>query len=205
MTINNGLISAAEYSAYTGAPIPNDPTRSAQWDDAITVASRWIEKYCGREFHATTSSARYFDSHDGIIVRIDDATSVSAIAVDSSDDGTYATTITGYQLLPHGGRDALLGAVPFSAVKALTFNAWPMTNDRTGAVRVTGVWGWSPVPDDVQRACAILAQDLLRDAQTSFGGLAVSADGVVLGSRVPARVLGLLSAYRRMDRTAGVA
>lgn len=204
MSITNGLITADEYASYTGVPVPSGD-RGAQWDDAITVASRWVERYCGREFHQTTSSARYFDSRDGVLVHIDDAISVSAIAVDSGDDGNYSTTVTAYQLLPHGGRDPLLGAVPYSAVKALSFTTWPMCNDRQGSVKVTGLWGWSTVPDDVKRATAILTQDLLRDPESNFGGLTVAGDGIVLGARIPARVIGLLAGFVRLERTVGMA
>lgn len=206
MTITNGLLTAAEYGAYTGVQIPNDPVRSGQWDDAITVASRWVEKYCGRQFHdsGAGTSARYFDPV-GMVVHIDDCQSITAVAVDTGDDGNYATTTTDYQALPVGGRDALLGSVPYTALRALSSTTWVYDNDRLGSVKVTGLWGWTAVPDDVKRACAILTQDLLRDPESAFGGLAIAGEGVVLGARIPARVTGLLAAYVRIERTLGIA
>lgn len=206
MTITNGLITAAEFAAYLGVNQPIDPTRSGQWDDAITVASRWVEKYCGRQFHdsGAVDSARYFDPM-GLIVRIDDCRSITSVAVDAGDDGTHNTIVTDYQALPPYGRDPRLGAVPYTELKALSWTVWEYENDRLGSVKVTGLWGWSAVPDDVQRATAILAQDLLRDSESAFGGLAIAADGVVLGARIPARVIGLLTPYVRVERTLGIA
>lgn len=206
MTITNGIITAADLAAYLGVGIPNDPVRSGQWDDAVTSASRWIERYTGRQFHdsGAVASARYFDPH-GLVVVIDDCRSITSVAVDTGDDGTYATTTTNYQPLPVGGRDALLGETPYTGLRALSDTTWAYDNTRLGSVRVTGLWGWSAAPDDVQRACAILAQDLLRDPESAFGGLAIAAEGVVLGARIPARVTGLLAAWRRMERMAGLA
>lgn len=205
MSITNGLITLGELAQFTGYAAPTAPDKIADAESAIETASRSIEQFCGREFHATTSSARYFDSRDGVIVHIDDCVSVSAVAVDSGDDGNYSTTVTAYQLLPHGGRDPLLGAVPYSAVKALTFNVWPTCNARTGSVRVTGVWGWSAVPTAVKRACAVYAHEMLRDREATFGGVLATTEGVAIGARIPQRVRDLLAPYRRGERVFGVA
>jgi hypothetical protein len=206
MTITNGLITAAEYGAYVGVTPPSDPGRSAQWDDAITVASRWVEKRCGRQFHdsGAIGSARYFDPV-GKIVPIDDCRSITQVAVDTNDDGTHITVTTDYQALPPYGRDPRLGAVPYTELLGLSLTTWKYDLDRLGSVKVTGLWGWSSVPDDVKRATAILAQDLLRDPESQFGGLAVAGEGIVLGARIPARVLGLLDPWVRHDRVLGIA
>lgn len=206
MTITNGLLTAAEYGAYTGVQIPNDPVRSGQWDDAITVASRWVEKYCGRQFHdsGAVASARYFDP-TGITVHIDDCRSITSVAVDTNDDGTHATVTTDYQALPPYGHDPILGDVPYTELRALSELTWKYDLDRRGSVKVTGLWGWSSVPDEVKRATAILAQDLLRDPESQFGGLAVAAEGIVLGARIPARVIGLLGPYVRAVKILGIA
>lgn len=205
MAITGGLITLAELAQFTGYAVPTDPAKVSDVESAIESASRSIEQFCGREFHATTSSARYFDSLDGVIVRIDDASTVSAIAVDSGDDGTHATAVTTYQLLPHGGRSLVLGAVPYTAVKALRFNVWPTTNERAGAVKVTGVWGWSAVPTAVKRSCAVYAHELLRDREATFGGVLATTEGVAIGARIPQRVRDLLAPYRRVERTMGLA
>lgn len=206
MTITNGLITRSEYTAYVGVASPADPIRSAQFDDAITVASRWVEKYCGRQFHdsGAIASARYYDPL-GMVVPIDDCRSITTVQVDTGDNGLHETTTTDYQPLPAYGRDPLLGDVPYTELLALSGLTWRYDLDRRGSVKVTGLWGWSAVPDDVKRATAILTQDLLRDPESQFGGLAVAGDGIVLGARIPTRVTGLLAMYVRPGRTLGIA
>lgn len=209
MTITNGLLTAAEYTAYTGADVPQG-LRLTQWESAIEVASRWVEQHTGRQFHETdtsgspTPSARYFDNV-GDKVDITDCQSVTSVATDTGDDGTYATTLTStqYQLLPVGGWDDLLGQVPYTSIKQLQISVWP-TTARERPIKVTGLWGWTAVPVAVKRATAILVQDLLRDPETNFGGLVAQADGVVLGSRVPTRTIALLAPYVRVTRGPGL-
>lgn len=198
------LIDLDAYSVYTGAAVPADPTRVQQWTDAITVASEWVEAYCGRQFHPEgTASARLFDPC-GSTVGIDDCRQIDSVHVDSADDGTHATLVTDYQVLPPGGRDPILGPVPSTTLAALGGTVWPRGR-RAGAVKVTGLWGWATVPDRVARAVAIVAQDLLRDPESAFGGLTVASDGIVLGARIPARATLLLAPYRRYDRVLGIA
>lgn len=198
------LIDLDAYSVYTGALVPVDPTRVQQWTDAITVASGWVEEYCGRQFHAdTVASARLFDPC-GRTVGIDDCRQIDSVHVDLADDGTHATLVTDYQALPAGGRDPILGPVPVTMLGTLGGTVWPRGR-RAGSVKVTGLWGWAAVPDRVARAVAIVTQDLLRDPESAFGGLTVASDGIVLGARIPARATLLLAPYRRYDRVLGVA
>lgn len=209
MSIQNGLLTAAEYTAYTGADVPQG-LRLSQWETAIEVASRWVEQHCGRQFHETdtaaspTPSARYFEA-TGDKVQITDCQSVTSVQTDTLDDGTYSTTVSSanYQLLPVGGFDDLLGSVPYTAIKQTTWDVWPC-GYRERPVKVTGLWGWTAVPVAVKRATAILVQDLLRDPETNFGGLVAQGDGVVLGSRVPTRTITLLDPYVRVIRSPGV-
>lgn len=210
MAITNGLITSAEYASYAGVAVATDPLRTTSWEQAITVASRWVEKHTGRQFHETdtgdtpTPSARYFDNI-GDIVHITDCQSVTAIATDTGDDGNYATTLTttDYQLLPVGGWDDLLGQVPYTEIKQLSWGVWPCTV-RERPVKVTGLWGWTAVPSDVKHACALVAQDRLRDPETKVGGLTIAGDGIVLGARNSSTVLELLLPYVRVIRAPGI-
>lgn len=202
MAITDGLITAAEYGNYVEKPSPTG-ARLVSWEDAIEVASRWVEKHTGRCFIQGTGP-RYFDP-SGMFVYTDDVRAISEVAVDTGGDGNYATVTTNYQALPQGQRDALLGAVPYTSIKALRWQSWPTWILREGIIRVTGTWGWTAVPDDVKRATCIITQDLLRDPESNFGGLTVAADGIVLGSRTPPRAIGLLARYVRLERTVSMA
>jgi len=208
MAITNGLITSAEYGAYVGKAVPSGD-RLAQWEESITVASRVVErKITGRQFHKAAvdpdvASARYFDP-TGAFVYIDDARTVTEVAT-CDDAGTYtAVDASNYQLTPVGGRDPLLGLVPYTKIRALRY-LWPQYTAREGVVRVTGTWGWTAVPDDVKHATCIITQDLLNDPDSNFGGLAVTDDGVVLAARIPARATILLAPFGRLERTLGIA
>lgn len=202
--ITAGLITTTEYSQFNGYPIPTG-SKLANLESTIESASRAIEYLTGREYTVTTSSARYYDSQDGRHVYIHDCTAVSAVDADWGYDGTFATPVTAYQLLPVGGRSSLLGSVPYTSIRSTTLAtlAFPTAHIRLGAVRVTGVWGWAAVPTPVKHACAVLALDLIRDAEANYGGL-VATDVGIIGSRIPKRVKDLCDPFRRLDRGAGV-
>jgi hypothetical protein len=198
VTITNGYATVADFESFAGQNVL--PARYAAVEEAIEVASRWVDDHTGREFFQTASSARYFDPFDTKLCWIDDAVSVSIVAVDTAEDGTYATTLAGseYQLLPPGGGSS------YTAVHAVT-TTFPTCAIRYGVIKVTAVWGWATIPVDVKRATLTLAQDIFRDNEARVGGLTVDANaGVVLSGRVPPRVASVLNAFRRMDRVGGV-
>lgn len=213
MSINNGLVTVADYEQFVGASAPYAGDRLAMVEDAIGTSSRWVEAHTGRQFHKSDTSgspvatARYFDSFDGCHVYFTDAYSVTAIAGDTSDDGSYATawSASNYQLLPVGGFDPLLGAVPYTALRAFSTVTvpWASTYQREGLVRVTALWGWTSVPDPVQRATLTLAQDIVRDPEARFGGLTVTDVGI-LGRSTNPRVMQLLAPYVRVELTVGI-
>lgn len=192
------MLTLDELIVYIGASPAVGKER--MWSDSAGVAAGWAEKHTGRQFRRSTG-ARYFDP-TGDLVHIDDCTTITSVEVDWAGTGTH-TPWDGYQPLPAYGHDPDLGAVPYTSLLAL-HRPWPRVR-REGVVKVVGEWGWAAVPDDVKRAVAILTQDLLRDPHSSFGGLNVVDDGVVLGSRVPARTLDLLAPYERVERTVGIA
>jgi hypothetical protein len=206
MAIVNGLITAAEYAQFSGYPYPTDPTKILETDLSITMASRDIEQWTGREFHTTASSVRFFDSMDARTVNIDDCSAVSLVRADFGMDGTYAMTVTAYQLLPVGGRTPVLGSVAYTKLRGtlLAGATFPINTIRLGSVEVTATWGWAAVPDLIKHATAIYAQDLLRDSQAGFGGLQVSDLGII-NSRIPQRVKDIIAPYRRIDRVTGLA
>ncbi len=206
---DSALITIAEYAQYTGANVPTG-LRTSQWEEAVEVASVWANQYTGRQFHKSdpddtpVPSARYFEA-SGDKVNITDCYSITSVATDTADAGTYSTTVaaSSYQLLPVNGFDDLLGAVPYTAIKQLSYGVWPC-GYRERPIKVTGLWGWTAVPTNVKRAVAIVVQDLLRDPESNFGGLSVDANGVVLGSRVPTRSLTLIQPYVLVTRAPGL-
>jgi hypothetical protein len=213
--LTNHLINTDEYAQFLGYPTPTDPDKLADLEWAMEAASEAIQSYCGRAFLSETpASARYFDSEDSRRLDIDDCTAVTEIAVDTGGTGTFtALAATEYQLLPPGGRSRTLGVVPYQAVMRIGGlwphrNRYPLTftaSHRVGLVRVTALWGWTAVPHPVKRATAIFTQDLLRDKEATFGGVATTTEGVTIMSRMPRRVADLCGPFRRMDVVLGLA
>lgn len=200
MSITDGLITQAEFEAFTQYVV--QAANVSNVEGSIESASRWCEQYTGREFHATTSSARYYDARDRRIVIIGDCTAISAVVSDVGQDGSYGQTHTDYQTLPVGQYSPILGAVPITSLR-LTTTLFPVPTRRVGLVKVTGVWGWASVPTPVKRACATLALDMVKDPTAAFG--AVTGDFGVLRIRTNPRVMSLLDPFRRMENTAGFA
>lgn len=204
MTITRGLITSAEYAAYIGKTVPVDAGRLAQWEESIAVASRLVErKVTGRQFYPDNSEARYFDPSGGLVF-IDDAQTVTLVEA-ANDSGTYSTIDTAsYQLAPVGARDPILGAAAYTSIRAIRY-CWQPRPIRQGTIRVTGTWGWAAVPDDVKHATCIITQDLLNDPDSTYGGLTVTDEGVVLAAKIPARAQILLTPFIRLERTLTIA
>jgi hypothetical protein len=200
VTITNGLITLADYEAFTTQAV--DAKNVGNAEGAIETASRWCEQYTAREFHSTASSDRYFDARDRRTVIVGDCASITAVASDMGQDGSYTNAHTDYQTLPVGGYSTILGAVPISAIR-LTTTLFPIPIRRQGLVKVTATWGWASVPMPVKRACATLALDIVKDPTAAFG--AVTGDFGVLRIKSNPRTVELLHPYRRFELVGGFA
>lgn len=173
---------------------------------SITVASRDVEAFTGRQFWpATEPTARYFDAHpdDPYSLRVHDFSTTTGlvVAVDEQQDGTWSKTLTSAQVQarPVGGWDVALGPVAYTQLAGIDYAfPTPRAGGRAGLVRVTATWGWTAVPDPVVRATALLALDMSKDATAKFGAVALSEDFLVR-IRANPRVQMLLDPYRRFD------
>jgi hypothetical protein len=69
MPVTNGYLTTSEAGAYIGRQFPDG---SGILEDIVTVASRSIDRHCGRHFYRVgttgTPVARVFDSDDGFTV-----------------------------------------------------------------------------------------------------------------------------------------
>lgn len=153
----------------------DNTTDDSELTDALTSASRGIDKYCDRSFGKDTSAtARVYYPDDACVVRVDDFHTTTGLIVktDSGDDGTYETTwlVTDFQLEPLNGIvDGEIGW-PFTRVRAVVGN-FPV-GARRAAVEVTAQWGWAAVPASVKQSCLIMAAETfkLRDAPFGIAG-----------------------------------
>lgn len=142
-------------------------------DDAISSASREIERHCHRQFNdAGAESARLYvaESCDGIAV--DDFWTESGflLEVDVNGDGAWATVAaTDYQLSP---LNRISNGMPWVFWKIEMVGSVQLPVRRKASVRVTARWGWETVPPDVKQACKIHASDTfqLKDSRMGVAG-----------------------------------
>jgi hypothetical protein len=125
----------------------------------ITQASRMIDEYLGKwpnYFASTDTTVRYYTAHDHECLEIDEAVSVSGVAVSEGGEvtstGYTAWAASDYILWPYNTTDT---AEPFRRIEVdplngsqFSFFGYPK------GVKITGVFGYSSTPPDtIKRAC----------------------------------------------------
>lgn len=184
--------SLADLKVATGEIV--DTTRDSLLTMALSAASRGVDKYCGRRFYADkTATARQFRTDgakvcapDGELLFIDDLSSTTGLVVEVGD-GTTFSTVTDYLT---------------EAPNALVQN-WPITGLRrklaywtTTRVRVTGLWGWPQIPDEVSQATLLQASRLFNRRKSPEGVTGNAEWGLVHVTRVDPDVASLLQPYQ---------
>lgn len=170
----------AEFKAAVGFDDTLDDTVIQR---ALDSATEWIDGYCGRTFGpVSTSSTRTFDADNSRSLSIPDAATVTAVTIDSRQDGTYATTLAAsqYQLYPLDvSQPGVRGGYREIRVNPTAAQAfWPGYQ-----VRVTGTWGYGSIPASVEEACILLANRYFRRSMAPFGVIQAPESGEI--ARLP--------------------
>ena len=163
---------------------------------SIESASRQIDGYCERNFYSTVAT-RYFVARDSFEVEIDDLTAITTLQ--TAPDGTdFDTTwsATKYQLEPLNGVVGGL-ATPYTQIRAIDDLTFP-TLGGEALVKVTGTFGYTPVPTAVKQATIMSATRLYKRYDSPLGVLGFGDLGVVRISRLDPDIASLLSPYRRI-------
>lgn len=183
MALGDPYITKTELAAYLGV---SRDDKDQLLSDACDSASAWVNDQCQRDFNQeTTATARVYEATSWTRLDVDDfyTTTGLIVAVDDSDNGTYATTwtlATDYTLKPFNGIEAGQVGFPYRQIVAVGSRSWPCRTGRP-RVQVTAKWGWTEVPQSVIQAATIYAAELykLKDAplgvaaSTEFGPLSV--------------------------------
>lgn len=175
--------------------------------DALTGASRAIDKFCNTHFWQTaTGTARVFDTCDPWQVRIHDAAAVTQVATDTDADGVFETVWSAgdYQLLPLNP-EAAPEQLPFTQIRAVGTLSFPRAaGRRLGLVQVTGTWGWPAVPEAVVQATLLTANRLVKRRGSPEGVAGFDEFGTVrISSRDDPDAVRLLTPYRTSRRAGG--
>jgi hypothetical protein len=167
---------------------------------AILAASRMIDDYCQRGFYQEGTLAspvvKYYTPVSPWYLEIDDLIQPTEIASRANQSGPFSTiwdldTDIMYEPInnPELGR-------PVTRLLAVRTYVWPYFFPQT--VKITGVWGFSSIPYEVQLACKIQAARLFVRKQSPFGiAGSVELGTVRLNSRLDPDVEMLLKTYRR--------
>lgn len=211
MTVTNGYCTADELSRRLAS---DGVSVSTVFDDelaeAVTSASRAIDAYCNRRFYAdSVATARVFDRirvrtdrQGRQYVDIDDcqAASITAVAEDAGDTGTYGTTwaaSTDYYTYPLNGLNERGETWPITRLVG-TGTKTARTTGYRPVFQVTAKWGWAAVPANIKHACLIVSADLVKQREAPLGIAGYGEFGVVrVQNDVLRRVVSLLAPYRR--------
>lgn len=162
----------------------NDTNDDALLELAINNASRMIDGYCQREFYNAGTAARYFAPSDEFVCDVDDmAGTAITVQTDPNANGAFdlTWTPTDYQLEPLNGK--LAGtAWPFTRIRAV-LNYWFPVMNNLALVKVTGVWGWPAVPNQIEYATIMQAQRLFKRLDSPTGILGFGDMGAVRVAR----------------------
>jgi hypothetical protein len=173
-----------------------ESTRDALLQLALASASRSIDQYCGRRFYPDkVASARQFRTDgatvcgpDGELLFIDDLSTTTGLSVEVGD-GTTFTAITNYLTEP---ANASAKNWPVTGLRR-TFGFWT-----TARVKVTGLWGWPGIPDEVAQATLLQASRLFNRRNSPEGVLGNAEWGLVRVTRVDPDVASLVQPYQIM-------
>lgn len=140
---------------------------------ACTSASRAIDLATYRQFGVTAAEARVYTPEWNTkmgrwVVECDDVTALTAIAVDTADDGSYSTTVdlSAAVYLPHNA--VAEGRVYERVAFRRTALASSALGD--GSVRLTAPWGWSAgVPETIINATKLQASRFFARRNSPYG------------------------------------
>lgn len=168
---------------------------------ALESASRLIDEYTMRNFYNAGTATRVFVPSDDDCVAIDDAISISSIAVSTLLNKTFDQTWTTaeYQLEPLNNVVDGLSGWPYTRIRAVGVWEFPYDeDDEIATVQVTGVWGWSAVPTAVKQATIIQAMRIFKRLDSPLGVISSPDTGYFrVSSRIDPDVAMLLNSYRK--------
>lgn len=126
----------------------------------ITQASRMIDEYLGKWPNyfspSTDATVRYYTAHNHVALDIDEAVSVSEVAVSEGGEvtstGYTAWAATDYFLWPYNSSDT---NEPYRRIEVDNLNGSKFSFfGYPKGVRITGVFGYSSsIPETIKRAC----------------------------------------------------
>lgn len=180
-----------------------DTARDTLLTNALTSASRQIDRLCGRRFYADGSTSQRIYSPmrrehwyvDGGGLMVDDISTATGLIIEEgyqgytgSPVGTWTDMSNDFVLMPD---NAFALGFPVTAMR----RAIGIIQDPYILVRVTANWGWPAVPDEINMAAEIQAARLYRRKDSPEGVLGNAEWGGIRVSRIDPDVQALVAPY----------
>ena len=168
----------------------------------LSSAERFACRYTRRQFDPTPALVDGVDSAPAVtknfvvrrgrvLVRVPDLRSITTITL----DGMALDTYNGY--VPIEAEEEPVTSIQFYQ----PFGSTSSTMYGTGALSITGRWGWNPVPDDVKTAVMALTMRMYKERKAQWGDTILLPDGSVIQyfRQLPASVQAGLGTYRKVN------
>lgn len=190
MALGDSYATLAELRSRLGITDAAFTAEDTKLTSALAVASRGIEKTCGRQFNlASSATARTYYPYREEWVEVDDFVSVTSVKVDAGNDGTYEIVwaSTDYQSEPLNGVVDGETGWPFWRLRAVGNNVFPIYYLATSRapLEVTATWGWAAVPTPVKEGALILAEEVYKIKDSPFGAGGYGQFGIVRARENP--------------------
>jgi hypothetical protein len=158
-----------------------------------------IDDYTARFFYQDGSAqspvVRYYTAQDPWTMNVDDITTITQIATDDNFNQTWDTVWATSDFMVEPINNPRKGW-PYTRLLATGRYVFPYYLPQ--AVKVTGIWGWTAIPSEVNQACIIQSSRLFVRRQSPFGIAGTPELGTVrLTSRLDPDVEALLRPFRK--------
>ncbi len=202
-----GYISAADLKSYIGLTGSGQDTNIS---NAITAASRQIDRICNRRFWQDSSvQVKTFTPISNIFLEVPDISTTTGLIVklDTTDDGSYDKTLTintDFIVMPTN--PILLGTgagehKPYTEIRILnTRSSERFDPSIINNVQITAKYGFAIVPEAIEQATRIQALRLFKRKDTPYNVFGNDETGTIeLFNKFDPDAMALLKDYRRQD------
>ena len=136
----------------------------------IQSASRAIDQYCDRYFGQTGTTAspvqRQYRSRSGVVL-VDDLVTLTDVEVDFSGFANTFTSLGASSVIKQPVNAAtMVPAQPYTVLLAKPGTTLPPV---PGWIRVSGVWGWPEIPQQIRDACVLQSVRLFKSRDVPLG------------------------------------
>lgn len=161
----------------------------------ITAASARIDNACHRTF-GQASGDRYYSPKNNYSVVIDDLATANGLVVrlDTSNDGTWATTMTSSQYQLEPVNNPAQGR-PYRMLRSNGNVIFPMNTYGKVMVKMTGTWGWPAVPAEISEATRLMVLRQFRRFDSPLGVAGFGDLGTIMVRAIDPDIQALITPF----------